>query len=63
MFVCEIDADKLVGIAGKNFTDLIQRLSGNDDLSVLIGVIQFHIADGDAVSVERYHSEPVVPNL
>ena len=63
MFVREIDADKLIRISGKDLADLTESLSGNDDLSVLIGIAELHIADRDAVSVQGDHSEPVVPDL
>ena len=63
MLISKINAYKLVRISGEDLTDLIECLSGNDDLSVLIRVVQLYIADRDAVSVESYHSEPVVSDL
>ena len=63
MLVVKIQIYILVCVARENLTDLTERLAGNDDLSVLIGIAQFHISDRDAVSVEGDHSESVVPDL
>ena len=63
MIVRDEDLNVILHRSRDDLADLHQCLSGNHHFLVLVGLLQLDVADGNAVSVQRYDLQPVVIDL
>ena len=63
MIVGEVDENLFFGFSRKDLADLDQGLARNDQLLVADFILQFHLPDGDPVSVQGCHPQAVFADL
>ena len=63
MFTCKEYRNVLIHISGKDFADLIQCLTRNNNLSGRIMILENNLTDRNTMSIQRYHFQYITINF